>query len=346
MIRRWRWTAERLESISRHLAALLESGFPLLPSLYLLGEQQLLRKEEAENLIRRLDQGQGLAEAMEAEGFPRLFVSFVQAAEEHGDFVFGLRQCERVYRDRGKWGRDLQRALTYPLMVLILVGCAFLFLVTTVIPRFADMYASMGLELPLYTQMFLSLYGGLQWAFLFGGGMLFSFILMFLIYRNLPPELKDRWNTMWCRIPLVRRLLAYRYTLYFCVQTGSLLKAGVPLLRTLDMVCQWTPWHQLSSSLKRIRGRLLTGEPFHRCLEAEGYRFLPALSRLVALGEETGRVDESLLTMAKTAEISIRDRVDRWTKSLEPALIFFIGILMAATAIAMFLPMLNLVRAL
>ncbi|OYD07761.1 type II secretion system F family protein [Paludifilum halophilum] len=345
-MRKTRWTDDRLVLFGQHLANLLESGFPLMPSIHLLTEQQVLRREESDRICRCLDEGRSLSEALARERLPPLFVSFMKAAEEHGDYIFGLKQCETYYRERGKLIRDLAQAMTYPAVVLILVGGAFLFLITTVIPRFHDMYETMGITLPLYTQILISLYGSVRYVLYGIAAVLCLCVLFYLVLRRLPSDKRGSWTRWMYRMPVARKYFALRFTHYFAIQMGSLLRSGVPLLRTVEIVNSLTPWFPLAAGIWRIRERLLAGQSLNRSLEAEGDLFLPSLSRLVALGEESGRLDQSLLTLAQGTEIVIRERMYRVTRSLEPILIFVIGVFMAATVLALFLPMLNLVRAL
>lgn len=344
---RRRWSHERLVLFSQQLAILLDSGFPLIPSLRLLGQQRILTPVEAERICQSLEEGVSLSESLRAEGFPPLYVSFIRAAEEHGEYVFGLRQGESYYREKGEFLRDLGQALLYPAVVLILVILAFLFLVTAVIPRFAELYASMGMELPLFTRLLLGFYGLLRSGFAVMLCMAAMIAAAILVVRRLPPQSRWRWTRWLYRMPGVRHYFLYRFTHYLSVQLGALLRAGIPLLTALETMRSLTPWPALAEGIGRIRERLMEGESFNRSLAAEGNGlFLPAVPHWIALGEETGRLDQSLLTLSRALENVIRERSRKLTHSLEPVLIFMIGVLIAVTVIALFLPMLQLTRAL
>ncbi len=332
---------------SQQLSILLDSGFPLIPSLRLLGEQRILTPDETERICRSLEAGASLSESLRAEGFPLLFVSFIWAAEEYGEYGFGLRQCEVYYREKEKFLRELGQALLYPAVVLILVILSFLFLVTVVMPRFTDLYASMGMELPLFTRLLLGFYEFLRSSFAVIAGLLAIILVAALLLHRLPPEKRWRWTGWLYRLPGVRHYFLIRFTHFLSLQMGALLRAGIPLLKALETVHRLTPWPRLAEGIVRIRKRLMAGESFHRSLAAEGGRlFLPMAPHWVALGEETGRLDQSLLSLARAMENVIRERSRRLTHSLEPVLIFLIGVLVAVTVIALFLPMLQLARAL
>lgn len=332
---------------SQQLSILLDSGFPLIPSLHLLGQQRILTPVESERICRSLEEGISLSESLRAEGFPLLYVSFIRAAEEYGEYVFGLRQGENYYREKGEFLRELGQALLYPAVVLILVILAFLFLVTTVIPRFTDLYASMGMELPLFTRLLLGFYELLRSSFTVIVCLLAALSAAAIFLRRLPPETRWKWTRWLYRLPGIRHYYLIRFTHYLSVQLGALLRAGIPLLPALDILRSLTPWPSLAEGIERIRLRLMEGETFNQSLAAEGNRlFLPVMPHWIALGEESGRLDQSLLSLARATENVIRERSRRLTHSLEPILIFLIGVLIAVTVIALFLPMLQLARAL
>ncbi|PTX65022.1 type II secretion system protein F (GspF) [Melghirimyces profundicolus] len=340
-----RWSAERLAGFSQYLSHLLEAGLPLMPSIRLLSEQQVIREEEGRRIQTRLDQGHSFSVSLQKEGLPPLFVSLIRAAEEYGDYVFGLQQCETYYREKGRLARELTRALTYPVVVLILVLLAFLFLMITVVPRFAELYETMGLTLPLYTRVFISLHASMR-TVSFGVGAVFALgLLFFIIIRRLPAETRERWTSPLYGLPVIRGYFALRFTHYLSIQLGSLLRSGLPLLKAVEVVETLTPWRPLREGIRRLKRGLLRGESLHHALEREGDLFLPSLHRLVALGEESGSLDCSLLGLAKSSEMMIKERLDRLTRGIEPVLIFLIGVVMAATVLALFLPMLQLVKA-
>ena len=268
-----------------------------------------------------------MSAALAGEGMPALFTSLIRAAEEHGDYGFGLKQCEVYYRERGRLIRELTRALTYPIVVLILVGLAFLFLMTTVVPRFSEMYETMGLTLPLYTRIFLMIHQSLQ-AGLFGlTAALVLFGLVYLYIRRLPPEQKRRWTS-----PAV---LPAGGPFLLCIAVHPL--SGHPIglaieVRTSFAESGGSDGHPCSLGSLSQRDLSGTGTTVGRGVPASGPEreeklFLPSLPGLVALGEETGALDRSLLSLARGTELMIKDRLDRLTHSLEPILIFLIGML-------------------
>ena len=304
--RRRKWNADRLALFSQHLANLLEAGFPLVPSIRLLSEQGVIGTREAERILGSLDQGKSLSAALAGEGMPALFTSLIRAAEEHGDYGFGLKQCEVYYRERGHLIRELTRALTYPIVVLILVGLAFLFLMTTVVPRFSEMYETMGLTLPLYTRIFLMIHQSLQ-AGLFGlTAALVLFGLIYLYIRQLPPR-TEKTVDFPAVLPAGRPFL-------LCIAVHPL--SGHPIglaieVRTSFAESGGSDGHPCSLGSLSQRDLSGTGTTVGRGVSTSGpgtgEKLLPSLPGLVALGEETGALDRSLLSLARGTELMIKE---------------------------------------
>ncbi|MCS1350543.1 type II secretion system F family protein [Mechercharimyces sp. CAU 1602] len=339
------WSDNKVATFSLHLSDLLKSGFPLLASIRLLAEQKVLSRTEADRICDRLREGEGMAEVLTYERLPSLSLSFLRAAEEHGDFAFGLDQCTTYYRAREKLVRELRQALLYPSVVMIFVVSALFFLLFIVIPRFATLYDSMGVELPIFTQMMLSSYTWIRTGIILISIFFLFSLFCYLTSRFFSPYQRSRWLEVAMRLPWIRFYIQQRMTHYLAIQLGSLLRAGLPLLDALQLMCQFSPWYPLSIRLKKLEQHLLAGYPLHEAIRAVNqHMFLSTLPQMVAIGEQTGKLDESLLTLAKSIATTIQEHSQQLTKSLEPLLIFMIGIWIAFTVITLFLPMLKLIQ--
>lgn len=329
------------------MAHLLASGIPLLTSLDLLQEQRLITRRFYQRLTQLLSSGFSLSSSLEKLSFPSLFISFIRAAEEHGDYAQAFQQCERYYGARARWTRELGKSLMYPLLVLMLAGLAFSFLLSVVLPRFAELYQTMGIPLPRLTQWLFSLHASaLIWAPKVAGWLLL-FIAIGGLIRFAP-----RWVRAWLSqglflLPLLGSLCKHQLTHYVSIQLGSLLRAGVPLITALQTLRAMTPWSILSRSLRKMEAHLLAGTSLSEAIQKSGPRlFSTTLVKLVALGEESGKLDEILFHVAQGTELVLKNRLDRLTRSIEPLFIFMLGLVIAMIVIAMFLPLLHIVHSL
>lgn len=311
----------------------------------MLAEQAIIPHQTVILLIERLQAGDALSHCFRKCGFPQIFVSFIHASEEHGDYVFGLKQCQSYYESAAKWKRELVKAALYPLFVFSLSGMAFVFLVLFVMPRFSLLYQTMGIELPLVTLIMFSLFSVLKGVFWLGLGMVGVGSFGLWVWLRRSPQNKAVVYHGLQRLPLLRLFFQYRFTHYFAIQLGSLLKAGVPLLPALAMIRDQTPWLSLQQLIWRMEEQLQVGKTLYQAIQSDAKDWLPTLPKMVAIGEKSGKLDELLLSLAQGTEQMMKTKADRITRSIEPVLIFCMGIFIAFTVIAMFMPMLELVRA-
>jgi general secretion pathway protein F len=330
---------------SQQMAHLLDSGIPLLTCLDLLAEQRLITKPFYRRLSEMLNEGFSLSGALEKLAFPSLFISFIRAAEEHGDYVHAFKQCEAYYEARASWIRELGKSLIYPALVLAIAGLALSFLLGVVLPRFAELYQTMGVPLPKLTEWLFSLHASVRaWAPKMAMGMGGLMIISGLL-RLAPRPMRAWLSRVLFFLPLIGSVLRHRMTHYITIQLGSLLKAGVPLLNALKTLRKMAPWSILGRSLTKMEANVMEGTSLSEAIQKSGRRlFLPSLVKMVALGEESGKLDEIMLHMAQGTELVIKNRLERLTRSIEPLFIFMIGFFIAMIVIAMFLPLLHIVR--
>jgi type II secretory pathway component PulF len=342
MWKRWdRWKADQLVVFSSQLANLLTSGIPLIPSLNILIEQEVISYPFGKRIIHHLEEGQSFSNALMQEQIPSLFVSFIRAAEEHGDYPFGLKQCQSYYQSRAKFSREIKKATTYPAIVLLLVMGAFLFLMAFVLPRFHELYQTMGIQMPVMTEWMLHSFELIRICM----GVVFTFLL--IAYLWIRTSKKQQWFLILLHLPFVNRFFRFRITHYVAIQLGALLQAGVPLLTALELIESLSPWRQLSKQIRAIKDQVTQGYSLCESIEniCHSY-FLPTFSKMVALGESSGRLDESLLNFANGVEMIFKERMEQFTRSLEPILILIIGVFISITVISLFMPMLQVVKGL
>lgn len=339
--------AEQYMVFSQQMGHLLESGIPLLTCLELLTSQRIITKQDYHQLIDSLQNGHDLSSALKKLFFPPMYISFIRAAEEHGDYVLGFKQCAAYYATKAKWQRELKEACTYPLMVLLLAICAFVFMFAVVMPRFSHLYETMGITLPFLTRQLFHVYSFMPVFVFWGAILLLAILVSARVIKYVPCSVRGWWESIWLYLPIIRQLYQYRHTHYVTVHLASLLKAGVSLVDALDVIQNHTPWPVLVRHMEKVKEELLKGEPFSKALRQKAkYVFLPSFAKMAALAEESGQLDQTLTSLADGTGMMIRYKLERFTKTLEPAFIFTIGLLIAVTVVALFMPLLKLVQAL
>ncbi|MBD1371215.1 type II secretion system F family protein [Hazenella sp. IB182357] len=343
---RLRWNMERYALFSEQMAHLLKNGIPLLNAIMILGEQRIVPPSFSHHVSSLLQHGYSLSETLHAEKFPSMFLSFMRVAEEHGNYQLGFEQCTRYYEARSRWMKELTKAITYPLFLLLFVIIALFFLFIILLPRFHELYQVMGIPLPPSTQLIFQLQSYMVYIL---WGMLITLLIGLLSWLSrewIPVQMRHNWGRLMSKMPFVRVIYRYRISHFFALQLGSMLKAGVPLLKAIVVIREGAPWQRLSDHLKWIEQGLLKGRSFHSLVQTyEKDIFIHALPTMVAIGEQSGSLAEILLTFAKQTEQLMKSLMDKMIKISEPLFILLIGVGIAFMIISLFLPMLQLVQA-
>ena len=332
--------AKEIVTFCRQLIRLLKQGVGLRTALLLIRDMNSgTMRERMTDMVHDLDQGSSFGEALKGRGFPALFISFVMAGEHHSGLVQALEKCAWYYRRRQEVRQKLTKSLVYPLMVFCLMIMTFIVLQTTVLPRFAALYDTMGIDLPWYTQLLLTVNQvGLPITVI----IMTVCILVLLFYRK---RGLTRLFHVSLKIPVIRETWQLRFTSVFSWQLGLLLQSGIPLLQAFEMIIKAWPWEVSRQAIFRVQARLENGFSLQASFTPEaGKSFHTLLPQQLAIGEASGAVAETLLYSGETADEQLEERVQWLLRIWEPLLIFGIGVLLAAMVLALFVPMFSLVE--
>lgn len=342
------WTSIQIAQFSGQLRHLLKCGVPLVTSIDLLVQQKVLRPSVGRSVTKHLEQGSSFSMALQRSKLPPFMVSLVAAAEQYGNYERGLEQCEQFYQTQAKMTQEIKQACTYPAVVLVLVIASFAFLVSTVLPRFKELYVTMGLELPWLTKMLFTFIDLVGFLFpIIGVGILILLgLLVFLSIRS-PKQMRSYGERLCFQIMGLQAWMKLRVTHYLALQLGSLLQSGVPLLQAVECLHLRAPWRIIAVRIGFVRDALLEGKTLeHACYKYLSRYTIPTFAQYVAIAESTGKVDETLQSLAVMVETTMKQQIDRMTKLLEPILISCLGLLLALAVLALFLPMLQMVQSL
>lgn len=331
--------ANRISVFCRQLHKLLKQGIGLRTALLFIGEMdEDMWGKRMSRLVAHLDRGVSLGEAMQNEGFPALFTSFVMAGEQHGGLGQALEKCELYYRAKHDVQQKLLKAFAYPAMVIVLMAVAFLILQTTVLPQFALLYETMGIDLPWYTRLLLAANEAGFKAFII-------FVLLVLpVASFVLRKRREQLLQFGLRVPVVRETWQLRFTSVFSWQLGLLLQAGIPLIDAFEMIRKTWPWESGKQAISRVQERLKKGFSLREAFSPEaGGSFHRLLPQQLSIGEASGMVAEMLLYSGELADEKLEERMQWVLRVWEPLLILLIGLALAAMVLALFLPMLTIV---
>jgi type IV pilus assembly protein PilC len=328
---------------SRQLATMINAGLPIVRALYVLSEQTENPKlvEVVVAVRKDVEAGLALSEALEKHPkvFDRLYVEMVKAGEIGGilDGVL-LRIADQLEKDQGL-RRKVKSAMTYPIVVLILAMFAASFMLIFIVPVFARMFEDLGGTLPLPTRVAMgasdiltSIFGVLVYAGMGAG------VFAFLRWKKTEHGRKV-WGRVVLRIPakigdVVQKVALAR----FARTLGTLSAAGVPILQSLEITATSAGNWVIESALLKSRDAVREGIPIYKPLEAEPV-FPPMVTRMIAVGEETGDIDGMLTKIGEFYESEVDATVKALTSIIEPLMIVVVGGIVGGIVIAMYLPM-------
>ncbi len=328
---------------SRQFSTMINAGLPIVRALHVLSEQTENPKlKEVVVAVRKdVEAGLALSEALEKHPkvFDRLYVEMVRAGEIGGilDGVL-LRVASQLEGDQAL-RRKVKSAMTYPTVVLVLAILAASFMLIFIVPVFARMFEDLGGTLPLPTRIAMglsdvltSVFGVLVYAGMGAG------VFAFLRWKKTENGRKV-WGRAVLRIPakigdVVQKVALAR----FARTLGTLSAAGVPILQAIEITATSSGNWVVERALLKSRDAVREGLPIHRPLEGEPV-FPPMVTRMIAVGDETGDIDGMLAKIAEFYESEVDATVKALTSIIEPLMIVVVGGIVGGIIVAMYLPM-------
>jgi type II secretory pathway component PulF len=342
--RRRRVSFQDLTVMTRQLASLVGGGLTLMQSI-----DALIEHTENERLAAALLQvreelrgGGTFAETLTKHPhlFSPLYVSIVRAGEVSGELPRVLNWLAD-YMEREQTRRtQIRSALAYPILLSIVMVVALSFLLIFLVPRYAALFAEMGQSLPLPTQILLAVSGFLvRWWWAIGLGIV-AIVYAYRLVRRTP---RGRWVTdAWkLRLPVFGRLHLKSAVGRMARALSVLLLGGVSVLEALAVVRDVVGNEVLAQALDEVRQRVREGERLADHLRRSGV-FPPLLTRLAAVGEETGSLPQALTTVADTLDLEVDSSLKALVSLLEPALILSLGIVVGFVVISLLMAVFQL----
>src|SRR5215212_828960 len=328
---------------SRQLATMINAGLPIVRALYVLSEQTENPKlKDVVIAVRKdVEAGLSLSEALEKhpEAFSRLYVEMVKAGEVGGilDGVL-LRIADQLEREQDL-RRKIRSAMTYPVLVLILAILATSFMLIFIVPVFARLFQDLGGTLPLPTRICMLLSNILTsfWGILLYAAMALGVYLFFRWKKT--EQGRKVWGRTVLRIPAKIGDVVHKVVLARFARTlGTLSAAGVPILQAIEITATSSGNWVVEKALLKSRDAIREGRPIYKPLEDEPV-FPPMVTRMIAVGEETGDIDGMLGKIADFYESEVDATIKALTSIIEPIMIIVVGGIVGIIVIAMYLPM-------
>jgi len=334
-----------VETFSRELANLLAAGVPLSRGLQILSREasQPAAKKQWAAIHDDVVGGTSLADALAKfpQSFPLVHVAMVRAGETGGflDVVLGQIADFRS-RERDLKGK-IKGALVYPTVLMVLAGCVLAFLLVYFIPRFSGVFAEFGASLPVLTQ---GIVAASVIATKYGPLVVIAAGLAFLVIRRaLDSEggrrLVERTTL---RVPALGLVLARFALVRFCRMLGTLLGAGVPLVTALKVAQEAIGNQTLSDAVSLSIEEVQQGKPLSRSLASCPQLFPATVVEMIAVAEESSRLDKELMRLATAYETDLDRQLRMLVALAEPVLLFIMAGIVGTVVIGMLLPIFTL----
>ncbi|MDZ7801379.1 MAG: type II secretion system F family protein [Trueperaceae bacterium] len=331
---------------SRQFATVINAGLPVVQSLAIL--QRQTDKQGFKNALRRIredvETGIPLSDAMaKFPGiFNKLYIYLVKAGEVSGNLDGILERVAAYLEKQAELRGKIRTALTYPTVVLVIALAVTFFLLTGIVPQFANILNQLGGELPIITKVLIGISD-----FLINFWWLLILIIvgavvgLGLYYRT--PNGRRVMDRIALRLPVFGVLIQKTSIANFSNTFGLLLHSGVNIIEALEITKGSAGNAVVEDILDETKESVQRGEQISATLMKYPRVFPPLVSSMTAIGEETGAVDHMMHKIAAFYEREVDEAVASLTAALEPALIVFLGVVVGFIVAGMFLPMFSII---
>jgi len=339
--------ARDLIIFTKQFRTMFNAGLPILQILQILEHQteNLKLRNAISEIGIEVKEGSTLHGAFAAHPsiFSPLYVSMVRAGEASGNLVEVLNRLIYILEHEHKVKSDVRSALNYPIIVVIALFGAFIFLLTFVIPQFAKIYTKAGVLLPLPTRISLAMYHALNdyWHLMILG---IAFIVLgFYLYFRKTGQGIYVLHSLLLRIPILGPLFVKVAMSRFASIFAILQSSGIPVLTSLQILRDTIGNEAISREFERVQNQVEEGRGISTPLRSAKY-FPPMVIDMISVGEESGQLDEMLHQVSVHYDDEVEYAVRRLNDALGPILIAGLAFVVGFFALAIFLPMWDLAR--
>jgi type IV pilus assembly protein PilC len=326
---------------SRQLATMLAAGIPLVQAFEIVGSghenaamQKLILTIKAD-----VEGGSALAEALAKHPlhFDDLFINLVEAGEQAGALETLLDKIATYKEKTEAIKKKIKKALTYPAAVLVVAFVVTIILLIFVIPAFEDLFKGFGADLPAFTRFVIEISQfvrdqGWMLAIIAGIG-----IYLFFYFKKRSRPMRHFLDRMSLNLPIIGPILQKASIARYARTLSTMFAAGVPLVEALESVAGATGNIVYEMGVMRMKDEVATGQRLQQAMENTDL-FPNMVIQMIAVGEESGSLDEMSAKVADFYEEDVDNAVDNLSSLLEPMIMAILGILVGGLVVAMYLP--------
>jgi len=338
-------TSGDISIFSRQLATMLAAGIPLVQAFEIVGSghENAAMQKLILSIKGDVEGGSSLAEALAKNPlyFDDLFVNLVESGEQAGALESLLDKIATYKEKTEAIKKKIKKALTYPAAVLVVAFVVTTILLIFVIPSFEDLFQGFGADLPGFTRMVIDLS-----AFVRTQGWIIVFIISAIVYAFLYFKKRSRpfrhfLDRMMLKAPIIGPILEKASIARYSRTLSTMFSAGVPLVEALESVAGATGNIVYETGVMQMRDEVATGQRLQQAMENSDL-FPNMVIQMIAVGEESGSLDEMSSKVADFYEADVDDAVDNLSSLLEPMIMAILGVLVGGLVVAMYLPIFKL----
>ena len=326
---------------SRQLATMLSAGIPLVQAFEIVGSghdnaamQKLILTIKAD-----VEGGSALAESLAKHPlyFDDLFINLVEAGEQAGALETLLDKIATYKEKTEALKKKIKKALTYPAAVLVVAFIVTTILLIFVIPAFEDLFKGFGADLPTFTRMVIDLSVFVRAQGFYSAILIGAAIGAFIYFHKRSRKMRHFLDRLSLKIPIIGPILQKAAIARYARTLSTMFSAGVPLVEALESVAGATGNIVYEIGVLEMRDEVSTGQRLQQAMESTGL-FPNMVIQMIAVGEESGSLDDMSSKVADFYEEDVDNAVDNLSSLLEPIIMGILGVLVGGLVIAMYLP--------
>lgn len=338
-------TPKDIAILSRQMATMMQAGVPLVQSLDIIGRGDANPKmQELVSAIKNeVESGTSLSEALSKHPkyFDDLYINLVEAGERSGALEALLDKVATYQEKTEALKAKIKKALVYPASIIVVAFSVTAILLVFVVPQFQSLFQGFGADLPAFTLFVINLSEWAQsnWWLVLG-------VLILAGWGHKQGRQKSQkyvfaTDKLMLRLPVVGEILVKSAIARYARTLSTMFSAGVPLVDALDSVAGATGNKVYEKAVVTMKDDVSTGQPLHLSM-TQSEVFTNLAIQMIAIGEESGALDDMSGKVADFYEREVDDAVDALTSLLEPLIISVIGIIVGGLIVAMYLPIFKL----
>ena len=336
--------APELILFTKQFNTLIRAGVPIMAAMNILEEQteNVRLKQVLSKMHQDIKEGASLHEAFKLHPrvFSPLYCSMIRAGESSGALNEVLDRLTYIIEHENKVRSDIKSALMYPMIVVAFLGVAFIILLTAVVPKFVNIFKNAGLKLPMPTKICMLLYSMLADYWYIVLGLLAAAVFLLVAFLR-TDQGKHARDTLFMQVPIIGPLIVKSAISRFASIFSILQSSGVEVLDSMDILTDTIGNAALSRQLSNIKDRLAEGRGIAQPLREAKY-FTPMLINMVAIGEESGNLEEMMREVAAHYDTEVEYAMNRLSQAIGPLLTLGLAAVVGFFALAIFLPMWDL----